>query len=296
MKQIAVLSGKGGTGKTSVVASLAKLAGKVVAADCDVDAANLALLMAGEIVQQQPFTSGERAIVAPERCVECWACHDVCCFGAVRFKDAVAVIDQLRCHGCRACSLVCDFDAISFAPNTAGQLMISTTSTGPLVHAELGVGQGNSGRLATEVRKQAQQQARMKDIKLVLIDGPPGIGCPVHATLSGVDLVLGVVEPTISAEHDLGRLADLVTRFRIPLAVVINKFDLSVEGSRSMERLLDRLAIRLVGKLPFDRAVPLATSRGEPMISVERMSTPLIEVFTSLMAMLAPIPAKEIRE
>lgn len=295
MKQIAILSGKGGTGKTSVAASLAKLAGEAVTADCDVDAANLALLMGGEVVHQQPFVAGEQAFVDPELCVECWACHDVCRFGAVRIEDGVALIDKLRCHGCHACSQVCGADAISFRPNVAGQLMISKTSTGPLVHAELGVGQRNSGRLATEVRKQAQQLARKKGIFLILIDGPPGIGCQVHATLSGVDLALAVVEPTISAEHDLERLAELTRRFRIPLAVAINKYDLSDEGSLHMERLLDRLHVRLVGKLPFDRAVPLASALGESLISVERMIKPLVEIYASILAMITTVPVAEVR-
>jgi len=282
MKEIAVVSGKGGTGKTSITASLARLASPVVSADCDVDGANLALLLGGAVRRRGVLVAGEGAVVDEEACVECWACEEVCRFGAISMEAGPAVVDSSRCHGCHACALVCAARAIRFVPREVGQWLESETPSGPLIHAELGVGLEGSGKLATEVRRRAVEVARRRGLEMIIVDGPPGIGCPVHATLTGVAHALAVVEPTPSAEHDLERLAGVTSQFRVPLSVAINKHDLSADGTRRMEALAGRLGAPVLAKLPFDRKVPVAAAAGEPMIAVEGFAPTLAALFDRL--------------
>ena len=266
MKQLVVISGKGGTGKTSVVASLAHLAGRaapVVTADCDVDAANLALLLPGKDSLFTDFYAGQRARVDAERCIGCAQCAEHCRSKAIRIEDDTARVDPLACEGCGVCGVICQVDAVSFSENRAGVWIQRSTEVGPLIHAELGVAQDNSGKLVAEVRKRAREAAERDGIELVLVDGPPGIGCPVHASLTGCDLALVVTEPTPSGEHDLRRVLQLLDHFKVPATILINKHDLSPEFTARIEKLAKDGNRALAGKIPFLAQVPRALSRGE---------------------------------
>jgi len=278
VKQLVVLSGKGGTGKTSVVASLAHLAarehGSVVMADCDVEASNLSILLPGHERTTDPFFSGRRAVIDPDSCTGCYQCFDHCRFDAIEM-DEVARVEQLACEGCGVCAFVCPEGAVGFGANQAGWMGEVSTRLGPLVHAGLGVAQDRSGKLVAEVRGRARAAAERDGIGLVVIDGPPGIGCPVHAALTGCDRVLAVTEPTPSGEHDLRRLLELVDHFRLAASVLINKSDLAPEITARIESLAQRFDAPVIGKLPFDPAVPRALARGELPLQVASFAGPL---------------------
>lgn len=265
MREILVVSGKGGTGKTSFVAALAQLAGRrVVLGDCDVDAANLSLLVQGTDVAADPFRAGYCARVNEPSCTGCSACLGVCRFGAIRMTaDQSAMVDDLACEGCRACSLVCPEDAIEYSEKSVGKVYLRETKFGPLIHASLGIAQDNSGKLVARVREQSREQAEKRGIDTILLDGPPGIGCPVHAALTGVNLVVAVTEPTPSGAHDLKRLLDLCAHFELKAVVVINKFDLNRRSINKIEQILQDRCIELVGAVPFHVGVPRALAQGE---------------------------------
>jgi MinD superfamily P-loop ATPase len=286
--QLVVISGKGGTGKTSILASLARLAASkspVITADCDVDAANLALLLPGEDIRVEPFWAGRRARIDTERCILCVSCADQCRAAAIHIED-FAVVDPLACEGCGVCALVCIEEAVSFVDNRAGVWMERRTAFGPLIHAALGIAQDNSGKLVARVREEARAVAERDDIDLILVDGPPGIGCPVHASLTGCDLALVVTEPTPSGEHDLERVLELLDRFGVPAAVLINKHDLSEEFTDRIEGLAKRADAPVVGRLPFSPEVPRALARGELPLAVEAVAVPLAEVWREVAALL----------
>jgi MinD superfamily P-loop ATPase len=267
MKQIAIVSGKGGTGKTTVTACLAELARPAVSADCDVDAANLALLLQGEDGPQEAFFAGQRALVDPALCDGCGLCSDACRFGAIMVgRGMLAVVDEISCEGCKVCCTVCPVDAITMRPNLAGHMMVRQTDGGPLVHARLGIAQDNSGKLVAAVRQRARDEATARGLDIVIIDGPPGIGCPVHAAITGVDLVLAVTEPTPSGAHDLERLLELTRSFQLKVAVLINKADLSERYAMEVERLAGAAGAVPLGRLPFDRKIPgLLARRKTPL-------------------------------
>jgi MinD superfamily P-loop ATPase len=288
VKQLVVISGKGGTGKTSILASFAYLSAwesPVVTADCDVDAANLALLLPGEDIGTEPFWSGRRARIDADTCMYCGLCAEQCRAGAIRI-DTIAAIDPLACEGCGVCALVCPVEAVSFDDNRAGVWMERRTATGPLIHAALGIAQDNSGKLVAQVRQEARTVAERDDIDLVLVDGPPGIGCPVHASLTGCDLALVVTEPTPSGEHDLERVLELLDHFALPAAVLINKHDLSAEFTSRIEALARKSGAQIVGKLPFSPEVPRALARGELPLAVEAVAAPLAEAWEKISALL----------
>ena len=290
MKQLVVISGKGGTGKTSILASLARMAASaspVATADCDVEAANLALLLPGEDVRTQPFWSGRRARIDTDSCSLCALCAEQCRAAAIRIKDC-AVVDPLACEGCGVCALVCPVDAVSFVDNQAGVWMERRTAFGPLIHAALGIAQDNSGKLVAEVRQEARNAAERDELDLILVDGPPGIGCPVHASLTGCDLALVVTEPTPSGEHDLERVLELLDRFALPAALLINKHDLSPEFTARIETLARRTDVQVVGKLPFSPEVPRALARGELPLTVETVAVPLVETWENILGLLSP--------
>ena len=264
MKQLVFVSGKGGTGKTSLVAAMAQLFRPVVTADCDVDAANLALLLDGEDGAAQPFEAGQRAVLNPDLCTRCGVCAETCRFDAIELEaDGTPQFDPIACEGCRACSMVCPTDAITFRTNQAGLLWVRETVEGVLVRAELGVAQDNSGKLVARVREVAREQATAHGGQLVLIDGPPGIGCPVHASLTGCDAAVVVVEPSAAAKHDLERFLDLVEHFRIPVWAVLNKHDLSPEGAAQIAALCERRDVPILARIPFDESVPQLVARGQ---------------------------------
>lgn len=269
MKQIAVVSGKGGTGKTSLVASLAALArGRAVYADCDVDAPDLHLILQPTVMERREFFSIKRAFIDSEKCTQCGSCQDDCRFAAI----ADFQVDPALCEGCGVCKLVCPAEAVEMREILAGYAYRSDTRFGPLVHAELFPGEEASGKLVAMVREMARDLAAMRKLDLILIDGSPGIGCPVIASLTGVDLALVVTEPTITGEHDLMRILDVAGHFGIKTAVCINKYDLNPAGSRRIEALCQKRAIMVAGRLPFHSSVVEAMVAG---LAVAEMGGPV---------------------
>ena len=261
-KELVVISGKGGTGKTSIVASFAALAEKAVLADCDVDAADLHLVLEPIVVKRKKFSGGSRARIKSGHCTACGKCEEVCRFDAIYFDgpgngkvEKTYRVDPIGCEGCGVCAWFCTDNAIEFGPVVNGEWFISDTRCGPLVHAKLGVAEENSGKLVSIVRTQAKQIAEDRKLDLVLIDGAPGIGCPVIASVVGADLVLVVTEPTLSGLHDLKRVADLTKHFGIETLVCINKCDLNEDIASQIETQADQRGLKLAGRVRYDRAV-----------------------------------------
>ena len=263
MKELVVISGKGGTGKTSVTASLAVLAGRSVIADCDVDAADLHLVLAPRIIERHDFYSGHKAVLRPDDCINCGICLDPCRFGGVVEVDAneygaAYAIDPIACEGCGVCVLLCPTKAIDFPERLCGEWMASDTRCGPMVHAQLGVAAENSGKLVTHVRQQARLIAEREHRDLILIDGPPGIGCAAIASITGASIALAVTEPTVSGEHDLERILLLAKHFGIPSAVCVNKWDLNPQMTTRIESRARQLGARVVGRIRYDHDVTKA--------------------------------------
>lgn len=262
MKEIVVLSGKGGTGKTSIVGSLAVLAKRKVLADCDVDAADLHLLLSPSVKQESEFWSGQVACIDEDRCTECGLCQDLCRFDAIKdFR-----VDPVACEGCGFCSHICPVEAITMEENMSGRWFISDTKYGPLVHARLGIAQENSGKLVAVVRQQARQIAEEQNLDYIISDGPPGIGCPVISSLSGASLALLVTEPTLSGMHDLERVLGVCRHFGVPAMVCINKYDLNEDNTRQIETYCSAQGVELASKIPFDNVVTEALVRGVPVV------------------------------
>ncbi len=252
MKQIVVLSGKGGTGKTVMTGALAALVDNKVMVDCDVDAADLHLLLTPRIIDRHAFKSGQKAHIDPRACVLCERCLEVCRFGAVT-KDLV--VDTGSCEGCGLCARVCPAQAITMQDNLCGEWFVSETRFGTMVHAKLGAGEENSGKLVAQIRQKAKELAKEASHDWVIIDGPPGIGCPVMASLSGVNAVLLVTEPTCSGLHDAMRVVDLGKQFKIPVHLVVNKWDINPSVTEEIEKVCQDNGVSVAGRLPFDRAV-----------------------------------------
>lgn len=274
MKQIVVISGKGGTGKTVLSACFAVLAENAVLADVDVDASNLHLLLHPEIRERHVFRSGQKARIDVEKCTGCGICLPLCRFNALTENGEGKVsVESFSCEGCGVCYHVCPEKAFEMETQVSGEWYVSRTKYGPFVHARLGIAEENSGKLVTEVRKKARQIAEEEHRDLVIMDGAPGIGCPVIASLTGTDLALIVTEPTPSGRHDMERIVDLARHFKIRAACGINKFDLNPENSRQVERWCEEQAIPVVGKIPFDTAVPESVVRGVPYLEVASNSS-----------------------
>jgi MinD superfamily P-loop ATPase len=262
IKELVVISGKGGTGKTSIVASFAALAQRVVLADCDVDAADLHLVLEPEHLRGEDFSGGKRATIDPEKCVACGKCAQLCRFDAITLSgpgnEGVGKtyrVDPIACEGCGVCAWFCPADAVEFGPVVNGKWFVSQTRHGPMVHAELGVAEENSGKLVSVVRKESKTLAESCGLQLLVIDGSPGIGCPVVASMTGADLVLIVTEPTLSGLHDLGRVAEVARHFRIPAMVCVNKWDLNPEMTEKIESMSLQRGLTLAGRVRYDRAV-----------------------------------------
>jgi len=265
MKQVAIVSGKGGTGKTSIIASLAALAqGKAVFADCDVDAPDLHLILCPEILERREFYGIKRAFIDKEKCIQCGICQDACRFGAISDFE----VDTPLCEGCGVCQLVCPEDAVEMRDIQAGEAYISQTRFGPMVHAELYPGEEASGKLVAMVREMARDLAAEKNLDLILIDGSPGIGCPVIASLTGVDLALVVTEPTVTGEHDLVRLLDVADHFGIKTTVCINKYDLNPEAARKIEELCGKRGVKIAGRLPYHTSVIEAMVKAQAVVEI----------------------------
>lgn len=262
MKELVVLSGKGGTGKTTIVASFAAMARNKILVDCDVDAADLHLLLKPEIKETREFWSGQKAFIEEEKCTRCGICQDACRYDAI----VDYTVEQVSCEGCGFCSYICPEQAIIMKENCSGQWFISSTRYGPLVHAKLGIAQENSGRLVSLVRQNAKVVAGEEKLDFILSDGPPGIGCPVISSLSGVDLALLVTEPTLSGMHDLDRVLGVCRHFGVPALVCINKYDLNEENANLIKRNCQALGIELASVIPFDNVVTEALVRGLPVV------------------------------
>lgn len=295
MKELVVISGKGGTGKTSLVASFASLAsGQVVLADCDVDAADLHLVLEPVVLRREDFSGGKRARINPELCVACGKCEALCRFDAISpggpgntacndcdhcaracstkansdIQQMLAAqvgqiascfaVDPVACEGCGVCAWFCPADAIEFAPAINGEWFVSNTRHGPMVHAKLGIAEENSGKLVSAVRAEARQQAEDRGLNMIIIDGPPGIGCPVIASITGADSVLIVTEPTLSGQHDLERVAKLAQFFDIPTMVCINKWDLNPQIAAEIEMQAHEQGIGLAGRVRYEPAITKA--------------------------------------
>ncbi len=266
MKQLVVISGKGGTGKTIISAAFATLAQNKVMVDCDVDAANLYLLLHPEIQEHHQFIGGKKANLNLEKCTQCGECLSICRFSAIEEDNkGKIIIDPISCEGCAVCSHICPVEAIEMEDNISGEWFISRTKYGPFVHARLGIAEENSGKLVTEVRKKAKQMAEQSKADFVIIDGPPGISCPVIASLSGTDMALVVTEPTLSGIHDMERVVQMAHHFRTQTACCINKHDINMRITKRIEDWCQKNSIPLVGKIPFGEEVTKSMVQGLPL-------------------------------
>lgn len=271
MKEIVVISGKGGTGKTSITASFAVLAGTgVVVADCDVDAADMHLLMQPRVDVTEDFYSGQIANINQSQCTRCGKCMNICRFDAISLRNKQYIIDPLSCEGCGYCARICPTKAIVNRERLAGQWYISNIKTGSLmVHAKLGIGADNSGKLVAKVKDEAKEIALEERREMVLIDGPPGVGCPVLSSLSGSNYVVLVTEPTVSGLHDLKRVYDLVKKFRIKAGCIINKADVNPAKTAEIKQFLTRENIAHISDLPYDENFTKAMTQGKTIVEFD---------------------------
>ncbi len=267
VRELVVISGKGGTGKTSLTASFAVLAGDAVVADCDVDAADLHLLLAPRILERHEFVAGHEAVIDGDLCSACSVCASLCRFLAIRRKAASDgtspfFVDPLSCEGCGVCVRFCPENAIRFPDRRCGEWMVSEARCGPMVHARLAPAAENSGKLVSRVRQEARRLAEGSNRPLVLVDGPPGIGCPVIASVTGASGILVVTEPTVSGEHDLERVLSLARHFEVPAWVCVNKWDLNEGLTSRIEDGARRAGVATAGRVRYDRGVTLAQVSG----------------------------------
>jgi MinD superfamily P-loop ATPase len=262
VRELVVVSGKGGTGKTSIVASLCALAEQAVVADCDVDAADLHLLLAPVVLRRSSFSGGKTAVVDVERCIDCGACVHRCRFGAIqttKFEGAaIYEVNPTSCEGCGVCVDICSESAVSLVAVPNGEWYVSTTRHGPLVHARLGIAQENSGKLVSLVRREAKAICMAQRRGLLICDGSPGIGCPVMASITGASLVLIVTEPTLSGFHDLKRIMELCRQFNVTVGVCINKADLNLAISLQVEEEARAQNVPVLGRIRYDESVTQA--------------------------------------
>jgi MinD superfamily P-loop ATPase len=288
MKQLVILSGKGGTGKTSVTAALAHLASlemRIVLADADVDAANLELVLEPTKLEEHVFMGGQVAVIDPDLCQLCGRCYEICRFDAIIPGDDTYRVDPLACEGCASCVYQCPEDAIHSEEQQAGLWFRSDTHFGPLFHAHLFAGQENSGKLVTLVKQHGRLLALDEGRKLLIVDGPPGIGCPVISANAGADPALLVTEPTVSGVHDLERILGTVNHFRVPAMVLINKADVNPGHTAGIEAYCRAQGIELVGKLPYDDVVTEAMVQGQPVTIYQpegAMASALREVWAQM--------------
>ncbi|MFH0921326.1 MAG: 4Fe-4S dicluster-binding protein [Fibrobacterota bacterium] len=272
MKEIVIVSGKGGTGKTSLTASFAALCmGKAVFADCDVDAADIHLILNPDIKKRTAFKSGHKAVIRRSQCIGCGGCLSWCRFGAVLRQDIekgefLFTIDPVACEGCGVCVRFCPIQAIDFAEPACGEWYISDTRFGPLVHARLGVGAENSGKLVTLVRNEAKGVTHEKGAEYLLIDGAPGIGCPVIASLIAADLAIIVTEPTVSGDHDLRRIVQLTKQLGTPAMICINKWDINPDAANTIRQFAEKAGVPVVGVIRYDKAATDSQRVGKAVV------------------------------
>jgi len=266
VKEVVVLSGKGGTGKTSIVGSFAVVAKNKALADCDVDAADLHMLLRPTVKEENEFWSGQVAVIDEEKCTQCGLCEQVCRFDAIKdFK-----VDPISCEGCGFCYQVCPAEAVTMKECLSGHWFIAETPYGPLIHARLGITEENSGKLVALVRQNSRLIADKNGLDYIITDGPPGIGCPVISSLSGANLALIVTEPTLSGIHDLERVLSVCSHFGIPPLVCINKYDINEENTHQIEQFCLGQGVEVVSKIPLDNAVTEALVQGLPVVEYSR--------------------------
>jgi len=265
MKELVIVSGKGGTGKTSISAALAFLAPQKVMVDCDVDAANFHLISGAVIKHIHEFKAGFEPHIDEKACTQCAKCTDLCRFGAI---TAGVMSTPLNCEGCGVCAFNCPEHAITMQEKKAGQWFVSDTRFGQLIHAELGLSIENSGKLVSKVRQEAKKIATANHLPLIITDGPPGIGCPAIAALSGASLALAVVEPSLSSMHDLARLVELVHHFNLPITVCINKSTLHQENAQQIVDWCNSKGISIAGQLPYCDAFRTAVQSGKTVMEI----------------------------
>ncbi len=298
MKEVVVISGKGGTGKTSIVASFAALAKDAVLADCDVDAADLHLVLEPDIKQTRDFSGGKLASIITTKCIGCGRCEEVCNFDAAVFNgpanDVVGktyTVDSIACEGCKVCVEFCPVDAIEFKDAINGQWFISDTRFGPMLHARLGPAQENSGKLVSLIRKEAKRIAAEQNKDLIIVDGSPGIGCPVIASIAGADLVLVVTEPTLSGQHDLDRVVELTEHFKIPTAVCINKYDINMKIAKVIEKRAGERGLKVAGNVAYDTIVTKAQIAGKSIVeySSDGLGEQIMSLWETILDTLKPL-------
>jgi MinD superfamily P-loop ATPase len=269
MKELIVISGKGGTGKTSLMAAFASLAENKVLCDADVDAADLHLIMDPDVIRCAVFQSGNNAVIDNDLCTECGLCREMCRFNAI---SADYIVNSINCEGCGVCVHFCPEKAIDFPENTCGEWFVSDTRLGPMVHARLGIAEENSGKLVTLVRQEARKLAEEKKLELILTDGPPGVGCPVIASIGGASAVLIVTEPTVSGKHDMERVTQLAEHFEIPAMICVNKFDLNLDMTRDIENYAKAKGLSCSGRIPFDPVFTKAMIQAQTVFEYDGQS------------------------
>jgi len=270
-KEIVIISGKGGTGKTSITASFAVLEkDKAVIADCDVDAADMHLLMKPDFAKSEDFYSGELAVISQEACVKCGKCADVCRFDAIPFTDFKYIVDDLSCEGCGYCARVCPTDAITNISQNVGEWYISDIKTGSkMVHAKLAIGADNSGKLVAQVKNEAKRIAEEGNYDFIIVDGSPGVGCPVVSSLSGANYVVLVTEPTVSGLHDLKRVYELVHKFNLKAGCIINKYDLNEDMTSEIKDFLEKENINHLADIPYRKEFIEAVTNGQTIVEYD---------------------------
>jgi len=269
IKELVIISGKGGTGKTSLTAAFSSLVQNKVLCDADVDAADLHLIMNPLVRETHEFRSGHKAVINPDKCTQCGLCAEMCRWNAVREDFSV---DSFSCEGCGVCVWFCPEKAVEFPENTCGEWFISDTRFGTMVHARLGIAEENSGKLVTLVRRKARELAGEKGNNLILTDGPPGIGCPVIASVGGASAVLIVTEPTVSGRHDMERVAQLAAHFKVPAILCINKSDLNLDKTAEIEAFAKEKGIIFAGNIPFDPIFTKAMVMGQTLFEYDSNS------------------------
>ena len=275
MKQLTVLSGKGGTGKTTLTASLTVLAENVVVADCDVDAPDLHMLLHPKIKETQDFKGSKLAVIDESKCVKCGLCRENCRFEAINEDIKV---DSFSCEGCGVCTIVCPTKAITLKERISGHAYISETKYGAMAHAKLNPSESNSGKLVTLVRQNAKLIAEKTRSNLIIIDGPPGVGCPVIASITGIDMGLVVTEPTMSGIHDLKRALQLLRHFKVRASVCVNMYDVNIDNTEKIIRFCKENEIEVVGKIPYDPIVTEAMINGKPVLEYAPESNVAVEI------------------
>lgn len=267
MKQLLILSGKGGTGKTTIASAFIKLSEAKAYADCDVDAPNLHLLMnQTPLANQSDYYGMDKAFIAEDKCISCGLCKENCRFNAINFKSGIYQVDYYACEGCGVCEVICPVEAIEMKPNIAGELKLYISDT-VFSTAQLKMGSGNSGKLVTEVKNQMKIAAQ--DVELAIIDGSPGIGCPVIASLSGIDMVLVVAEPSLSGISDMERVINTANKFGVKSAVCINKYDTNIDNALKIESFCKELGLPFVGRIPFDSNAVKAINNGQSIVDLD---------------------------